>query len=531
MSNNETVWRIIDTGILPAHKNIAFDEVLLEADDDNKNKTTLRFLRFSPSAVLVGSNQSMEREVRIKFCKENNIDINRRLTGGGAIFFDETQLGWEVFGNRNNPIFPYSIVSLYKKISNCVVLGLNKLGVNAQFRLRNDIEVAGRKISGTGGTELEGRFLFQGTLLVDFDIETMMKALRIPIEKFKKREIESAKERVTCLRDILGYVPSYQILKDSIISGFEEGLNIELKEGSLTKQEIERFNMKSDKFSSDKWVYQKTSLKSEKDVLNSSLKAEGGLLYAAVIVNPTATWIEDIIITGDFFSHPIGIIQDLNSILREQDLNLGVVEEKIRQFYKDNDFTLLGVSENDMINLILNALKKSSYQQFGLSLNEANRIYEINNGMDLLQHKRTHKTKLKLLVPYCAKDVDCELRYEKNCEICGNCDASSLYQFAEKNDFSAETICSFEDLMATLKRIKENGYESFVGCCCEEFYCRHHQEIEAFGLSGILLDIDSETCYELDKAKEAYWGKFESQTKLRVELVEKILNKILAEEG
>ena len=48
---------------------------------------------------------------------------------------------------------------------------------------------------------------------------------------------------------------------------------------------------------------------------------------------------------------------------------------------------------------------------------------------------------------------------------------------------------------------------------------------------GILLDIDSETCYELDKAKEAYWGKFESQTKLRVELVEKILNKILAEEG
>jgi len=526
MSNNEKEWRIIDTGILPAYKNVAFDEVLLEADDENKNKTTLRFLRFSPSAVLIGSNQSIAREIRIDFCKKNKIDINRRLTGGGAIFFDKTQIGWEVFGNRNNPIFPYSIVSLYKKLSNCVVLGLNRLGVNAQFRPRNDIEVSGRKISGTGGTELDGRFLFQGTLLVDFDVEIMMRALRIPIEKLKKREIESAKERVTCLRDILGYVPSYQILKDTIITGFREGLNIELKEESITKQEIERYNMKLIKFSSEKWTYKTTSIKDEKDVLNSSLKADGGLLYAAVIVNPAATWIEDIIITGDFFSHPIGIIQDFNSILREQDLNVLTVEEKIRQFYNDNDFTILGVSENDMINLILTALEKSSYQQFGFSLNEANKIYEINNGINLFENK---KTKMKLLVPYCAKDVDCKLRYKKSCDICGNCDASSLYQFAENRKLSVITICSFEDLMRSLKKMKENGYESFIGCCCEEFYCRHHREMEAFGLPGLLIDIDSETCYELDEAKEAYLGKFESQTKLRIELVEKILNKILSE--
>ena len=526
MSNYEKEWRIIDTDVLPAFKNIALDEVILEADEDTRNKTTLRFLRYSPSAVLVGNNQSMEREVRIDFCKENKIDINRRLTGGGAIFFDETQIGWEVFGNRNNPIFPYSIDLLYKKISNCVVLGLNKLGVDAQFRPRNDIEVSGRKISGTGGTELDGRFLFQGTLLVDFDIETMMKALRIPIEKLKKREIESAKDRVTCLRDILGYVPSYQILKDIIITGFREGLNIKLKEEYLTTQEIERFNKNLNKFSSDKWVSKTIAIKNEKDVLNSSWKADGGLLYTAVIVNPLGTRIEDIIITGDFFSHPIGIIQDLNSILRDQDLNLTTVEEKIRQFYKNNDFTLLGVSENDIIHLILNALKKSSYQHFGFSLNEANKIYEINNGMKLLKNK---KSKLKLLVPYCAKDIDCELRYEKNCDICGNCDASFLYQIAEEKKISVETICSFEDLMSTLKTIKETGYDSFIGCCCEEFYCRHHHEIEAFGLSGILIDIDSDTCYELNKAKEAYWGKFESQTRLRVNLVEKILNKISAE--
>ena len=46
--------------------------------------------------------------------------------------------------------------------------------------LRNDIEIDGRKISGTGGTESGIAFMFQGTMLVDFDVETMLRALRIP---------------------------------------------------------------------------------------------------------------------------------------------------------------------------------------------------------------------------------------------------------------------------------------------------------------------------------------------------------------
>jgi|GEM_PF-4776938 len=44
-------------------------------------------------------------------------------------------------------------------------------------------------------------FLFLGTLLVEcLDIITMTKALRIPIEKLKDKEIDQAKDRVTCLK-------------------------------------------------------------------------------------------------------------------------------------------------------------------------------------------------------------------------------------------------------------------------------------------------------------------------------------------
>ena len=69
----------------------------------------------------------------------------------------------------------------------------------------------GRKISGTGGTELSGAILFQGTVLVDFDVDEMLRALRIPTEKLQDKEIESVKERVTCLKWELGRTPPLSI--------------------------------------------------------------------------------------------------------------------------------------------------------------------------------------------------------------------------------------------------------------------------------------------------------------------------------
>jgi lipoate-protein ligase A len=57
--------------------------------------------------------------------------------------------------------------------------------------------VRGRKIAGTGGTTEGAAFLFQGTLLVDLDVQTMLRALRVPMEKLNGHEIDSLRERVT----------------------------------------------------------------------------------------------------------------------------------------------------------------------------------------------------------------------------------------------------------------------------------------------------------------------------------------------
>jgi lipoate-protein ligase A len=70
-------------------------------------------------------------------------------------------------------------VNLFQTLCLPVITALAMLGLKADFRPRNDIEINGKKISGTGGTESDDAFLFQGTMLVDFDVNTMLKALRI----------------------------------------------------------------------------------------------------------------------------------------------------------------------------------------------------------------------------------------------------------------------------------------------------------------------------------------------------------------
>ena len=59
--------------------------------------------------------------------------------------------------------------------------------------------MAGRKISGAGGGFDGDALLYQGTLLVEFDVEKMLLILRIPAEKLYDKAIAEARDHVTRL--------------------------------------------------------------------------------------------------------------------------------------------------------------------------------------------------------------------------------------------------------------------------------------------------------------------------------------------
>ena len=514
-------WRLLDTPPMTAAENMALDETLLEVKGEGKSPNTIRFLQFSPKAVLVGFHQAVAEEIRSDYCRAHRIDLNRRITGGGAIFFDENQLGWEVFCDKAffNVALPND--RLFRVLCNPVVTALAMLNIDAEFRPRNDIEVNGRKISGTGGTESDLALMFQGTLLVDFDVDTMLRALKIPVEKLKAKEIDSVKERVTCLKWELGHVPALADLKRAITRGFEKQLNIKLVPGGLTTEEQTRFEQKVNHFQSERWIDSVKPRFQKRETVQAAYKATAGMVRVTLVINPTQKRLKDLYITGDFLSFPARALYDLEAELRSAPLHRDPMQAIIRRYFTQGQIIIPGMHWEDFFKPFDQCLEKIEIAKYGIPLEHCNLISVTNGSFAEVIRKQPSV----LLLPYCAKLAACKWRYEKGCEICGeaNCSIGPAWDMGRRRKMKVISIISFEDLWDELLRMKASGVSAYLGCCCQPFFAKHADDFERAGLPGILLDIDNTTCYDLDQAKEAYAGRFESQTRLNLELLETVL--------
>jgi lipoate-protein ligase A len=516
-----TEWRLVDTGYRSAAENMALDDVILDCRGKDLVPNTIRFLQFDPAAVLVGHHQSIEQEVRVPYCHRHGIDINRRLTGGGAIYFDKTSLGWEIIASKNDLGVDRPSTEVFEWMCQGTIAALRMLGIPAIFRPKNDIEVNGRKISGTGGTEREGAFLFQGTLLIDFDVDTMLRALKIPIMKLKDKEITSVKERVTCVHWELEHPPTLDKIKQTLIKGFEQTLQVPLQTAPLTIHECELLKNRLDTFQSTDWVSFERMLPETSEV-SAIEKTSGGLIRVSLALDRIGEVIKSALITGDFFVFPSRAIMDLESQFKYASYEETEIHRIIHNFFATHSVHIPGVTPNDLVELFLRALEKMKYESLGIELKDANHLYPINNGViDVINDGCE-----VLLLPYCAKLVTCEFRNEEGCVKCGKCSVGTAYELAENTGLTPITITNFEHLMKTLRKLKQQNVKGYLGCCCEGFYCKHHDDLKQVDIPGILVDINDETCYDLGKEEDALHGTFDSQTELKIDLLTKLVERL-----
>jgi lipoate---protein ligase len=515
--NSMETWRLLDTGARSGAENMALDETLLERKASGKITPTLRFLQFSKPTVLVGHHQSVEEEVRLDYCRSHGIEINRRLTGGGALYWGEKELGWEIYISKKDPRIPSGIEGLYRRMGEAAALGLRHLGVRAYFRPRNDIEIQGRKISGTGGTELSGAILFQGTVLIDFDVDEMLRSLRIPTEKLREKEIESVKERVTCLKWELGRNPPIQTVKASLKKGFGEAFGVKFEDRPLTTEEENALKTKLPYFSSQEYIFKTRGSLPRRKTVNSLIRAPGGLIRISIALDSKARVINQILITGDFFAYPKRAIFDLESLLKNSKATPSNIEDIVRSFFSNEKPKILGISETHLVQAIVEALQKMDLLPEGFSEEETHHLFPV------LKPFKEVKNPEVLLLPYCAKEVECSYRNLQGCEECGRCTVGDAAQMARSFGMNPVTIQNYEELESTLLSLKHSGVKEFIGSCCEPFYGKHRPDFERIGLPGILIDVERSTCYDLQKEKEASKGRFENQTHLNLSLLKRVL--------
>ncbi|NPA41542.1 MAG: DUF116 domain-containing protein [Aquificae bacterium] len=515
------MWRVVYTGQRPHNENIALDEIMLNLKAEGKIPNTIRFLQFKPECVLIGYHQAIEQEVREEYTSREGIEVGRRITGGGAIYFDETQIGWEVIADRKD-FGNLSYEEITAKICTAAAKALQKLGVNAQFRPRNDIEVEGKKISGTGGVFEGSAFLYQGTVLVDFNVERMLKSLQIPVEKLTSKGIKAAEDRVTWLKRELGRVPDKEEIFKAFVEAFEEEFGIKTQWGELTEEEERLLEEKKDYFKSEEWVYHVKRAPESSEVLFGIYRCPGGTFRVSAKVDTERNLLQQVVINGDFFVNPKRLIYDLEAYLKHTPIQ--DVEKRIREFFKNREFESVNLTVDDFVEAVMFPLRKLEAQDLGLKKKELNKVIGSIGG----SLKENIKKAKVMLLPYCAKPAWCDYRHTDDCGECGGCTVGDLYRMAYERGMIPITITSFEMLRDTLQWCAKNGY-TYIGHCCYEFYEKRYEifrKAKEWGANGVLIDIIGTTCYDLgvEEEEKAYHGEFQVELDLFVEDSAKLLS-------
>ncbi len=164
--------------------NLAAEEFLFSAREND-----YLFLYVNEPSVIIGSNQVLRNEVNAEFCAAHDIQIVRRISGGGAVYHDLGNLNYCFITDRKD--------ALSSQFLKPVVSVLKSIGIETEIGTRKDLWLAGGfKISGTASHITKNRELHHGTLLFDTDLEALQQALTVKEKDPSAKGIASVSSKV-----------------------------------------------------------------------------------------------------------------------------------------------------------------------------------------------------------------------------------------------------------------------------------------------------------------------------------------------
>ena len=188
--------------------------------------------------VIFGRNQVVENEVNLEYCREHDIRVVRRKSGGGCVYADMDNLMLSMVTDGDNVGFTFN------RFVTMIQLALHKIGVTATSTAHNDIMIGDRKVCGTAFYQLPGRSIVHSTMLYDTNMEHMLNAITPSAEKLEKKGIQSVRQRITLLKD---HTPlSLDEIKQKIRDTLCDGELVLTEEQVAGIEEIEQTYLKQD---------------------------------------------------------------------------------------------------------------------------------------------------------------------------------------------------------------------------------------------------------------------------------------------
>lgn len=257
-------WRLVPLATYGPHMNMAIDEAILIARTRGEVPNTVRFYQWNSPAVSIGRNQRICEEVDVNACRDLDVKITRRVTGGGAVFHDSgNEVTYSVVLKDSGVSRARDVLASYRLIGEGLISGLGHLGVSATFdassqRQCPNLRVDGRKISGNAQARLRGAVLQHGTMLLKVDYEAMFRVLRVPWAQDRQDLLQLARMRITSLGQETGRPMDPIQVCEAIARGFEETMSVHLDKRQLTGRELETARrLRSRKYATAAWIYRR----------------------------------------------------------------------------------------------------------------------------------------------------------------------------------------------------------------------------------------------------------------------------------
>jgi lipoate-protein ligase A len=222
---------------------LACDEALLDERESSGGEDVLLFWESSTHFVVLGYTDRAASEANLDECARLNIPVLRRCSGGGTVLQGPGCLNYSLvlripatgplsnLGDTNRFVMERMRDALQP-------LTPNRIEVQGT----SDLVVAGRKFSGNAQRR-RNFLLFHGTVLLDFDLDLIERALRLPSRQPAYRAERSHYEFVTNL----------PLQREKVREALCAAWNTHRVLDSLPQERIQQ--LVRDKYSRDEWNF------------------------------------------------------------------------------------------------------------------------------------------------------------------------------------------------------------------------------------------------------------------------------------
>jgi lipoate-protein ligase A len=351
--------RLLDMGSVPPLTSQAVYHGLAEAMGPD-DAPVLILVRPDAPYISIGAHQELDKEVDTGYCARAGLPVYRRHVGGGAVLLDGNQLFFQfVVPNRQLPV--REVERLFPHFIAPAVAAYRALGVAAEFRPINDIQVAGRKIGGTGAAGIGEATVMVGSFMRRFDSDTMARALKVSSEKFRDKLRTTLEEYVTSMERLLGEVPGTATIAEGFAAEVERAFGWELRPDAPGPVEQEAIAQAERDLDDPEWLHQKgrefvpggVKIQADTHLTEGSHKAAGGLLRATLLAGDGR--VRDLLLSGDVLVFPEAGLERLAAQLVGLPLAREALTEGAREGLQEGAVQIPGVTPEDLAEAILAA--------------------------------------------------------------------------------------------------------------------------------------------------------------------------------